>query len=129
MLIAFSLLIKHNLLALPAAIALWLFFHKRRESFLFIATVTGVIVISFSLFNVVYGPNFCDWIARSATHLLAHRWPLKYMAMARAADLADWPGRVCGGDPTGEMLKCSFLGLFAGFALCLGTAIAGGCGH
>ena len=78
MLIAFSLLIKHNLLALPAAIALWLFFYNRRSCFLFIAIVTGIIITSFSLFNIIYGPNFVIGLLGSTARLLANRWPLKY---------------------------------------------------
>ena len=127
LLIAFSLLIKHNLLALPAAIALWLFFYKKRDCFLFVVIVTGVIIISFSLFNVVYGPNFliglleaprAYWLTGGFLNmrrwLVPQGWLIGLGALVVATQWRD--------------AEVQLLGLFAGFALCLGTAIAGGAG-
>lgn len=127
LLIAFSLLIKHNLLALPAAIALWLFFHNRRSCFLFITIVTGVIITSFSLFNAVYGPNFLTGLLETpraygltAGLLNMQRWltpQLWLIVLGAFVVVTQW-----------RDADVQLLALFAGFALCLGMAIAGGAG-
>lgn len=127
LLIAFSLLIKHNLLALPAAIALWLFFYKKRSCFLFVAIVTGVVIVSFFLFNVIYGPNFLiglleapriyglkDGLLKIEQWLAPQGWLISLGAFAIITQWRD--------------ADVQLLGLFAGFALCWGTAIAGGAG-
>ena len=127
LLIAFSLLIKHNLLALPAAIALWLFFHNRRSGFLFVAIVTGVIITSFSLFNVIYGPNFLSglletprayWPVGSRLNMQLWLTPQSWLiGLGAFVVMTQW--RDAG---------VQLLGLFAGFALIWGTAIAGAAG-
>ncbi len=127
LLVGASLLVKHNLLALPAAIALWLFIYKRRSAFVFAAIVTAVIVVSFAFFHLIYGPNFLIGLLKAPrTYTLLgglvriNRWlapqgwlvGLGLMVVAR-----QWRNR-----------DVQLIGLFAGFSVCLGLAIAGGAG-
>lgn len=127
LLIGVSLLIKHNLLALPAAIALWLFIYKRRAAFIFAAIVTAIIVVSFTLFHFVYGPNFLVGLLKA---------PRAYTLVGGLVNIQKWlapQGWLVG---LGLMVivrqwrnrDVQLVGLFAGFSIWLGVAIAGGAG-
>ncbi len=127
LLIGVSLLIKHNLLALPAAIALWLFIHKRRAAFTFAALVTAIIATSFTLFHLIYGPDFLIGLLKA---------PRAYTLVGGLVNIQKWlapQGWLVG---LGLMViarqwrnrDVQLIGLFAGFSVWLGVAIAGGAG-
>ena len=127
LLIGMSLLIKHNLLALPAAIALWLFIHKRRAAFTFAVVVTAIVTASFTLFHLAYGPNFLIGLLKA---------PRAYTLVGGLINIQKWlapQGWLVG---LGVMVivrqwrnrDVQLVGLFAGFSVWLGVAIAGGAG-
>lgn len=126
-LMGFSLLVKHNLLAMPAAIAIWLFMHRRRASFAFVAIVTGMVAISFGLFHLIYGPNFLTGLLEA---------PRTYSLLVGVANMERWlepQGWLIGlgvflGATQWRDLEIQLMGWFAGFSLLLGMAIAGGAG-
>jgi hypothetical protein len=74
-------MVKHNLLALPLAITLWLFLYKRRSFYIWLATLLAMLVGCLGLFYLIYGSNFFtsllaaprDWgLGTMAEHL--DRW-------------------------------------------------------
>ena len=126
-LMAVSILIKHNLLALPTAIAVWLLFYKRRSGYVFIAITIGIVIASFTLFYVIYGSDFLIGILKA---------PRTYSFREGYLKIKDWLMPQCGLIVIGLFIvvthwrehKIQCIGLFAMFALLLGAAIAGGAG-
>ena len=126
-LIAVSILIKHNLLALPTAIAVWLLFYKRRAGYVFVAITIGVIIASFTLFYLIYGSDFLIGILNA---------PRTYSFREGCSKIEGWLVPQSGSILIGLFVmvthwrehKIQCTGLFAMFALLLGVAISGGAG-
>lgn len=127
MLMAASLLVKHNLIALPVTMAVWLFCYKRRAAYTFVAVTVGMILLSFLLFYTVYGADFLLGLFKA---------PRTYSFSVGLSKMSDWLAPLRGLMVLGVLtvvlrwrdrdVQC--IGAFGVLALLFGTAIAGGTG-
>jgi hypothetical protein len=118
-----SLFVKHNVIALPAAITVWLALYRRDLLVTWLVTVAAGLAIGFLLCLAAFGADFPAglatpraWSAHNAVIKLTQWLPPVVLPALVALGLLFRPAR----DPTGM-----FLGLFAALALataCLGTA-------
>jgi hypothetical protein len=68
--------IKHNLVVLPAALALWLLLADRRHAVMFIASGVIFLLIGLGLFKESFGVGLFTQIASARTYALANAWPV-----------------------------------------------------
>jgi hypothetical protein len=121
--IVVSLFVKHNVIALPAAITVWLALYRRDLLVTWLVTVAAGLAIGFLLCLAAFGADFLAglatpraWSAHNAVVKLTQWLPPVVLPALVALGLLFRPAR----DPTGM-----FLGLFAALGLataCLGTA-------
>lgn len=55
---AIGLFVKHNIIALPAATVVWLFFYQRNAFFRFLPTIAGCGVFGLAICELLFGHNF-----------------------------------------------------------------------
>jgi hypothetical protein len=68
--------VKHNLVILPAAIALWLLLADRRHALTFIASGLIFLLIGLGIFRETFGVSLFDQISSARTYSLANVWPM-----------------------------------------------------
>ena len=120
-LFAASLFIKHNLLAMPLAAGLWLFFQDRATGVRFLLWGLAFVLAGLVAFQLAFGTSLLTQLASPRLYMLAnlntaikHLW---WVVVPLTALLGLWPDR--------HSLFCS---LYAGTALLLGLAFAAGDG-
>jgi hypothetical protein len=120
-LFALSLFIKHNLLALPLAGALWLIWQDYRAGFSFLLWTAAVVLALLIGFQLHFHLGLLDqlasprlWTLDNLIHAGTHLW---WILLPLAAATGIWPDRAS--------LLC---GLYAIFALIVGLGFAGGDG-
>jgi hypothetical protein len=74
LLFTLAFFIKHNLVVLPAALALWLLLADRRHAVPFIGSGIVFLLIGLGLFKQVYGMSLLSQIASARTYALANAW-------------------------------------------------------
>jgi hypothetical protein len=67
--------VKHNLVILPAAMALWLLLADRRHGFTFIASGLIFLLVGLGIFKETFGVSLFDQINSPRTYSLANAWP------------------------------------------------------
>jgi hypothetical protein len=120
-LFALSLFIKHNLLALPLAGALWLIWQDYRAGFSFLLWTAAMVLALLIGFQLHFHLGLLDqlasprlWTLDNLIHAGTHLW---WILLPLAAAIGIWPDRAS--------LLC---GLYAIFALIVGLGFAGGDG-
>jgi hypothetical protein len=74
LLFALSFFVKHNLIVLPAALALWLFLADRRHAVTFMLAGVVFLLIGLGLFKQSYGVGLFDQLASARTYSLSNAW-------------------------------------------------------
>jgi hypothetical protein len=67
--------VKHNLVILPASLALWMLLADRRHALSFIASGLIFLLIGLGIFKVSFGLSLFDQINSPRTYSLANIWP------------------------------------------------------
>ena len=121
LLFAVSLGIKHNLLALPLASALWLIWQDYRTGFSFLLWMAAAVLALLIAFQLHFGLSLLDELASprlwSLSNILAAGTRLWWILLPLGAATGIWPDRAS--------LLC---GLYGAIALLLGLGFAGGDG-
>jgi hypothetical protein len=121
LLFAVSLFVKHSLLALPLAGALWLIWQDYRAGFSFLLWMVAVVLALLIAFQLHYGFSLLDQLASprlwSLSNIIAAGTRLWWILLPLAAATGIWPDRAS--------LLC---GLYGAIALALGLGFAGGDG-
>jgi len=121
LLFAVSLGIKHNLLALPLAGALWLIWQDYRAGFSFLLWTAAAVLALLIAFQLHFGLSLLDELASprawSVSNLVAAGTRLWWVLVPLAAATGIWPDRAS--------LLC---GLYGAIALLLGLGFSGGDG-
>lgn len=73
-LFALAFFVKHNLIVLPAALAMWLLLADRRHAVTFIASGLIFVGVGLGLFKQIYGMSLLGQIASARTYALANVW-------------------------------------------------------
>jgi hypothetical protein len=126
LLFVLALFVKHNLVALPLALSAWLLFYDRRAAWQFIGWGLAFSLAGLLAFRFAFGSNLLSHLASSRSYSLAllesgaGLW-LVWGAVPLAITGALFA--FYGGDR-----RVVFCALFAGLALSLGFAFAGGAG-
>jgi hypothetical protein len=68
--------VKHNLVVLPAALALWLLLADRRHAITFVASGLIFLLIGLGLFKEGFGISLFSQLASARTYSLANLWPV-----------------------------------------------------
>jgi hypothetical protein len=74
LLFVLAFFVKHNLVVLPAALALWLLLADRRHAITFIASGLIFLLIGLGLFKQVYGVSLLSQIDSARTYGVANIW-------------------------------------------------------
>ena len=121
LLFAVSLFIKHNLLALPLAGALWLIWQDYRAGFSFLLWMAAIVLAFLIAFQLHFGFSLLDQLASprlwAFSNIVAAATRLWWMLLPLGAAAGIWPDRAG--------LLC---GLYTAIALVLGLGFAGGDG-
>lgn len=70
-LFAAAIFVKHNLVAMPAAVAAWLCFRDRRAALRFASALAGLVLLGLALFQLVYGASLLAELASPRTYSFA----------------------------------------------------------
>jgi hypothetical protein len=74
-LLVFAFFVKHNLVILPVALALWLLLADRRHALTFIASGLVFLLIGLGIFKESFGISLFDQVSSARTYSLANAWP------------------------------------------------------
>lgn len=126
LLMTIALFIKHNLVALPVALALWLALYDRRAAIQFVVSGMVLAVLGLAIFHLVYGTSLLD-------HLNSPRvWSFNLLTAA-VTNWLMWAGVAMVGATILFILKRGdkhiiFVALYTFFAILAGFVFAGGTG-
>ena len=74
LLLVLAFFVKHNLIVLPAALALWLLLADRRHAVTFVVSGLVFLLIGLGLFKQVYGVSLLNQIDSARTYALENIW-------------------------------------------------------